>query len=183
MDNLLSFSLGVQDGLNFKLLAYLVGSAGIIVEWRAYSLHCSLAFRRWSAFGALLWASQYFLLNAWTAGLTMGFTALRTLVSGRLAKSYYRHLAVCGFIGLFSGLTWLSWQGIISLLPAFAVINTTLALFYLSNRKMRMALLLSSCAWAANDYYWQAWPSLLAETVAMFINLNTIRQLFKLNNV
>jgi hypothetical protein len=100
--------------LDNHLLAYAVGSIGVLVEWRAYSLHCDQAFRRW-----------------------------------------------------------------VSLLPAFAVSNTTLALFYLDKHSMRIAMLASSLAWLANDVYWQAWPALLAESVAMLINLRTIRQLVK----
>ena len=165
------------------IAAYAIGGMGILVEWRAYFLHCGTAFRRWSAFGALLWATQYFLLHAWTAGFTMGCTALRTLLSDRLHTGPYKHGAAAGFILLFAVLTIISWQGYISLLPAFAVINTSLALFYFGNRTMRIALLVSSLAWIANDYYWNAWPALLAESVAMAINFHTIRQLFKTEEV
>lgn len=167
---------GLSD---FQILAYTVGCIGIFFEWRAYYLTSGRAFRRWSAAGALLWSTQYLLLNAWTAGLTMGFTALRTLLSEQLTSAPTKHVAAGSFMLLFSALTGFSWQGLISLLPAFAVINTTLALFYLNNRDMRIAMLASSIAWIANDCYWQAWPSLLAETVAMGINLKTIRNFFK----
>ena len=158
-------------------LAYTVGGIGVLVEWRAYLLHCGGAFRRWSAAGAVLWAAMYLLLGAWTAALTMGSTALRTLLSGWLDHHRHRHLAALGFVLLFAALTALSWQGAVSLLPAFAVINTTLALFYLDNRRMRILLLASSAAWIANDLYWQAWPALLAESVAVGLNLRTIARL------
>lgn len=158
-------------------LAYAVGGIGVLVEWRAYLLHCGSAFRRWSAAGAVLWSVMYVLLGAWTAALTMGSTAMRTLVSNRLEHHHHKHLAAFGFVLLFALLTALSWQGWVSLLPAFAVINTTLALFYLDNRRMRILLLASSAAWIANDFLWQAWPALLAETVAAILNLRTIRQL------
>ena len=160
-------------------LAYAVGGVGVLVEWRAYSLHCGAAFRRWSAAGAVLWSVMYLLLGAWTAALTMGSTALRTLLSGRLERHRYKHLAAFGFMLLFAGLTALSWQGWVSLLPAFAVTNTTLALFYLDNRQMRILLLASSAAWIANDVIWQAWPALLAESVAVVLNLRTIMGLNK----
>jgi Bacterial inner membrane protein. len=161
-----------------RTLAYIIGSIGISLEWRAYYLSSGRAFRRWSAAGAVLWGLQYLFLDAWTAGLSMGFTALRTLLSGRLTTGLPKHLAAAGFVLLFAGLTLVSWQGNISLLPAFAVINTTLALFYLNNRNMRIAMLASSIAWIINDCYWQAWPALLAETVAMGINLKTIHSFF-----
>lgn len=159
------------------VLAYAVGGAGILVEWKSYLLHCGQAFRRWSAAGAVLWAAQYLLLGAWTAALTMGSTALRTLFSGQMEQYRHRHLAAAGFVLLFVVLTVLTWQGAVSLLPAFAVINTTLALFYLDNRHMRIALLASSAAWIANDVAWQAWPALIAEIVAVGINLRTLAQL------
>ncbi len=108
----------------------------------------------------------------------MGFTALRTMLSDQFKNVIYKHSVAAGFVLIFSALTTISWQGEISLLPAFAVINTTLALFYLGNRPMRIALLASSVAWIANDLYWQAWPALLAESVAMGINVHTIRKLF-----
>lgn len=158
-------------------LAYAVGGMGILVEWKSYLLHCGRAFRRWSAAGAILWAAQYLLLGAWTAALTMGSTALRTLFSNRREQSRHRHFAAAGFVLLFAVLTAMTWQGVVSLLPAFAVINTTLALFYLDNRKMRIALLASSSAWIANDLYWQAWPALIAETVAVLLNMRTIWQM------
>lgn len=159
------------------MAAYAVGGIGVLVEWRAYLLHCGSAFRRWSAAGAVLWSVMYALLGAWTAALTMGSTAMRTLVSDRLEHPHHKLLAAFGFVLLFALLTALSWQGWVSLLPAFAVINTTLALFYLDNRRMRILLLASSAAWIANDFLWQAWPALLAETVAALLNLRTIRQL------
>jgi hypothetical protein len=162
--------------LSNTLLAYSIGGVGVMVEWRAYWLHCGKAFRRWSAIGAALWALQYALLDAWTACLTMAMTALRTLLSST-KQSKHQHGLTAGFIGLFIALTAISWQGYVSLLPAFAVINTTIALFYLDNFKMRKLLLASSLAWIANDIYWQAWPALLAETVAMLINLRTIHRL------
>ena len=161
--------------LSSTALAYSIGGIGVIVEWRAYWLDCGKAFRRWSALGAALWALQYALLDAWTAGLTMAITALRTLLSAK--QSRHQHWLTTGFIGLFMALTAISWQGYVSLLPAFAVINTTIALFYLDNFKMRKLLLASSLAWISNDIYWQAWPALLAETVAMLININTIHRL------
>lgn len=163
-------------------LAYAVGGVGVLVEWRAYLLHCGNAFRKWSAIGAVLWSGMYLLLGAWTAALTMGSTALRTLFSGWLEHHRYKHHAAFGFVLLFVLLTALSWQGWVSLLPAFAVINTTLALFYLDNRSMRIVLLASSAAWIANDIIWQAWPALLAESVAVGLNLRTIRRMDSLNS-
>jgi hypothetical protein len=160
-------------------LAYGFGAIGIALEWRAYWLHSGSGFRRWSAAGAVFWAAQYFLLGAKTAALTMACTAIRTLSSEGLASGRYRHFAALAFFALFILLTIISWQGYVSLLPAFAVLNTTLALFYLDNRGMRLALLASSLAWVVNDVLWQAWPALLAETVAVLINLRTIHQLYK----
>lgn len=167
----------MSESETYQYLAYAVGGCGVLVEWRAYRMRSGVAFRRWSALGAVMWAAQYFfLLGAWTAGLTMAVTSLRTLLSAWLANSAYRHWAAAVFVSIFAGLTVGSWQGVQSLLPAFAVINTTLALFYLDNRAMRIALLASSLAWIGNDWYWQAWPALLAETVAMAINGHTIRK-------
>jgi hypothetical protein len=158
--------------------AYGIGVIGIAVEWRAYLLHSGRGFRSWSAAGAVLWATQYLLLDAITASVTMALTALRTLISGQWDNHFNRHLAAGGFVLLFAILTAISWQGYPSLLPAFAVINTTLALFYLNNRNMRILLLASSSAWIANDLYWQAWPALIAESVAVIINAHTIRKMF-----
>jgi len=158
-------------------LAYAVGAIGVGVEWRAYLLSCGNAFRKWSAAGAILWAAMYALLGAWTAALTMASTALRTMFSSWLESHRHKQTASVGFVMLFAALTASSWQGPVSLLPAFAVINTTLALFYLPNRNMRIALLASSAAWIANDIYWQAWPALLAETVAAGLNIWTIQKL------
>lgn len=160
--------------MSLPWLAYTVGAVGMMVEWRAYLLHCGAAFRRWSAVGALLWSGMYILLGAWTAALTMGCTALRTALSDRIEGRRRKHLAAAAFVLLFVVLTLVSWQGRVSLLPAFAVLNTTLALFYLGNRPMRATLVASSAAWIANDLYWQAWPALIAESVAVLLNVRTV---------
>ncbi len=133
--------------MSLLALAYAVGGIGVLLEWRAYLQHGGSAFRKWSAAGALLWSAMYALLGAWTAAFTMGSTALRTLLSGRLEGHPRRHPAAIGFVLLFVALTAATWQGPVSLLPGFAVVNTTLALFYLDNRRMRVALLASSAAW------------------------------------
>lgn len=160
-------------------LAYLIGAAGIVVEWRSYVLYDAGAFRRWSAAGAVLWGCMYLLLGAWTAALTMSCTAARTLVSGLLTSEARKHIFAAFFVSVFILMTIFSWQGLVSLLPAFAVINTTLALFYLENRSMRIVILASSIAWIINDVIWQAWPSLLAEAVAVVLNIRTIRRLVR----
>lgn len=158
-------------------LAYALGGLSVLVELRAYLLHCGAAFRKWSAIGAILWALMYALLGAWTAALTMGSTALRTWLSAGLLTRRHSHHTAIGFVLLFIGITVASWQGLSSLLPAFAVINSTLALFYFDNRRMRIIIIASSAAWIANDILWQAWPGLLAEIVAVGLNVRTIKQL------
>ena len=140
-------------------------------------LYDAHAFRRWSAAGAVLWGFMYLLLGAWTAALTMTCTAARTLVSGLLTSTARKHLFASLFVCAFVLMTVFSWQGPVSLLPAFAVINTTLALFYLENRSMRILMLASSVAWIINDIIWQAWPALLAESVAVLLNLRTISKM------
>jgi hypothetical protein len=158
-------------------LAYLIGALGIIVEWRSYLLYDANAFRRWSAAGAVLWGFMYMLLGAWTAAITMSCTAARTLVSGFLTSQSRKHFFATLFVSVFIVMTVVSWQGLVSLLPGFAVINTTLALFYLQNRAMRMVILGSSIAWIVNDIIWQAWPALLAESIAVLLNIRTIYRL------
>lgn len=165
------------ESLTPYLPAYLIGALGILTEWRSYFLPNARDFRRWSALSALLWALQYLLLGAWTAGFSMAVTALRTALSGQHSRKLVKHGSVVGFVVIFAGLTRWSWQGYISLAPAFAVTNTTLALYYLDNRNMRVALLASSLAWITNDVYWQAWPALVAESVAVVINIRTIRKI------
>lgn len=95
-------------------LAYFIGALGVVVEWRAYVLPCAQAFRHWSAAAALLWAVMYALLGAWTAALTMGSTALRTVFSGMLESGQNKHRAAMLFVLLFITLTAITWQGIVS---------------------------------------------------------------------
>jgi hypothetical protein len=122
---------------------------------------------------AALGALMYLLLGAWSAGVTLGATALRTLLSGWLAR--HRHAAALGFVLLFALLTALSWQGGVSLLPACAVINTPWRCSTWATG--RCALLASSAAWLGNDLLWQAWPAFIAEAVAVVLNLRTLRRL------
>lgn len=162
-------------------IAYAVGAGGVLCDWRAYLLTSDRGFRRWSATGALLWGLMYALLGAWTAALTMAFTAFRTGISGWLSArltmrpAWQRHLLVAGFLLVFSLLALLSWQGPISLLPWLAACNTTIALFYLEQRRLRLALLISSALWISNDLLWHAWPALVAETISVLLNWRTLR--------
>lgn len=156
---------------------YGCGALALGLELLSYAKGDAREFRRWSAIGALLWALQYLFLGAWTAGLTMAATAMRTLLSGILVPRRVRHAVFLACIGLFTGLTGLSWQGLVSLLPALATVNTTLALFYFGNAGMRILLLGSSAAWIANDFLWQAWLALAAESGAVVLNLHTIAAL------
>jgi hypothetical protein len=90
--------------------AYILGCIGILIEWKAYTVHCGRAFRVWTGLGALFWAGMYGGLGAWTASLTMGTTGIRSLCS--MENGRYRHLAAVFFVALFSGLTVQSWLGI-----------------------------------------------------------------------
>lgn len=161
-------------------LAYAVGLLGVLFEWVAYAQRQDSAFKNYSALAALLWSLMYWLMSAWTAALTMMLTALRTLLSNIPSLATHRHSLSVGFVLVFMLITWLTWQGWVSLLPAFAVINTTLALFYLTEQSMRIMLLASSAAWIINDIYWQAWPALFAESVAMMINMHSLWQYTKM---
>ncbi len=149
----------------------------MLLEWRAYATTKHQLFLGISAFSACLWGMMYVVLNAYTAAITITLTALRTLCAIYFTKPQHQHTLSALFIALFTYMTFLSWQGPISLLPAFAVINTTVALFYLKDQQTRMLLIISSLAWLANDIYWQAWPAFIAEFVSLIININTILKL------
>lgn len=160
-------------------MAYLIGGLALFTECFSYSLHDGRRFRLWSGGSSVLWAAMYMELDAMTAAVTMGSTALRTVWSGFAGNGLSKHWVLVLFLGLFTFLTISSWQGAISLLPAFAVINTTLALFYLGNVAMRWALLMSSAAWIWNDLLWEAWPALFAESLAVLISLRTLLHLHR----
>ena len=155
-------------------LAYAIGGLALMAECHAYRLQDGQRFRHWTANSALLWSLMYVGLDAYTAAVTMGTTALRTVLSGRIERGRHKRLASHLFLLLFAALTLAAWQGPVSLLPAFAVMNTTWALFHLGNRPMRLALLGSSVAWIWNDFLWDAWPALVAETLAAGINVRTL---------
>ena len=65
-------------------LAYGIGVVALLAECHAYRLQDGRQFRRWTAWSALLWSLMYLGLDAITAALTMGTTALRTVLSGRI---------------------------------------------------------------------------------------------------
>jgi hypothetical protein len=160
-------------------LAYGIGGVALMAECHAYRLQDGQQFRRWTGGSALLWSLMYLGLDAITAALTMGTTALRTVLSGRIERGGHKRLVSGLFLLLFAGLTLSAWQGAVSLLPAFAVMNTTWALFHLGNRAMRLSLLASSAVWIWNDVLWDAWPALLAESMAAMINVRTLIRLHR----
>ncbi|MDP5029552.1 YgjV family protein [Paraglaciecola sp.] len=159
----------------------MIGLVAACAEWRAYLQAADVELRRWSALGALLWTLMYLMLSAYTAAVMMFLTAIRTLASGYHSARKLWVFSV--FMAIFLSSLVFSWQGPLSLLPAFSAINTTIALFYFSGVQLRLFLLASSIAWMANDLIWQAWPALLAEAIALLLNLKTIFALIRIDKL
>jgi len=153
-------------------MAFLIGLSGFLIkDYKKLRLTFGIS--------SLLWALHFFLLGGYTAASIQVAMGLRTWISIILPQK--KHL-VYGFILIstfaFLGLMFFSWQGLISILPTLAAINSTIA-YTRNNLMMRLMFLISSLLWVLNAIVLDSSPGLIAEVTAIIFNLIGIWRLKK----
>jgi hypothetical protein len=105
--------------------------------------------RRQGFFAGVLWAFTYALQGATTGAALSVISAARTgtssLVHGK--GSRIRVWACALFAAIAVGTAALTWHGWTTILPVFSSVLTTYALFFLSGRRLRWALLVAALLW------------------------------------
>jgi hypothetical protein len=110
---------------------------------------CERGLRRQGFLAGLLWACTYALQGATTGAALSVISAFRTgtssLFHGR--ESRLRVWACALFATIALACAALTWHGWTTILPVCSSLLTTYALFFLSGRHLRWALLIASLLW------------------------------------
>ena len=125
---------------------------------------CEKALRIQSGLAGAIWALNNLLLGAHTAA------ALSLLSAGRTASSaitlnthdHIRRVVFVGFLLLTLAIGALTWQGWASALMVAASVLSTVAMFYLRGRTMRLSMLLVSALWMYNAWLYDSWEQMAA---------------------
>lgn len=146
------------------IIAFLVGLSGFLIkDYKKLRLTFGI--------GSILWALHFFLLGGYTAATIQVAMGLRTWISILLHHKkdlVFSYILISTFVFLL--LMFFSWQGPISILPALAAINSTIA-YTRNNLTMRLLFLISSLFWVLNAIVLGSIPGLIAEIMAIIFNL------------
>jgi hypothetical protein len=134
-------------GLNLYTLAQALGFITFGCSIAAFSSTNDHRFRVFLTLGCLLLAIQYGILGALVAGVNLAINSVRALWSIKYRGAIWFWV----FMILQTGLSVLVYKSPIDLLPWTASAISCYALFFLSGRAMRTAMLLCTCVWLVNS--------------------------------
>lgn len=163
--------------MNQVWLAQALGVIAALIGLSAYLYQREGAFKRQIGFGSWVWGVHLGLLGAGSAMYTQFAIGTRSWCSIGPHSSRYQHGLFWISSAVFCALAVIGWDGWVSLLPLAAAINSTAAMVYGDNRQMRIRLLLSSALWISTGLYWNSWPMVVTELIAVTLNLRTILRL------
>jgi Bacterial inner membrane protein len=125
---------------------------------------CEKALRIQSGLAGAIWALNNLLLGAHTAAALSLLSAGRTATSAVTlsAPEGTRRLVFAGFLLLTLAIGALTWHGWASVLMVVASVLSTVAVFYLRGRSMRLAMLLVSALWMYNAWLFDSWEQMAA---------------------
>lgn len=120
---------------------------------------------------SFFWTFHYYLLNAYTTAGIQLVLVFRNFISIFIKNTKIKHIVFWILISTIFILCIITWQGWKSLIPLAAAFNSTYALCYLDNKKMRQFMVLTSILWMVNGIIWNSWPQVFAEIIKIGINL------------
>ena len=156
-----------MDGL-VEVLGWAASIVIVAAFWRRADRHMLWALLA----GLLLMAVHQVGVGAHTAAAGFAIGALRTVAVLHWPRSMALMLLFCGATAVSAALTW---SGLVSALAAAAGIATTVALFVLTGRGLRLALLPGNGAWITHHLLTGSMPSLAMEVAIMAGNLVVAR--------
>ncbi len=118
---------------------------------------------------------HFALLDAWTASIASGLSAIRTCLSIK----YSSRLMAYMFIVVIAGLGIYASSNLQDLIPILAACVGTYALFCLSGISMRLAFLFGALCWLTNNILVGSIGGTLLEITLLSVNLSTIYRLYR----
>lgn len=149
------------------LLIHATGVCALVLNVAALVHTCERALRIQSGMAGVIWALNNLLLGAHTAAALSLVSASRTATSAITlsAREDIRRTVFIGFLVLTVLMGALTWHGWPSAPLVLASLLSTVAVFYLRGRAMRMAMLLVSALWMHNAWLVDSWEQMAANAL------------------
>jgi hypothetical protein len=150
--------------LSELLLIHATGVCALALNVVALVHPCERALRIQSGLAGMVWALNNLLLGAHTAAALSLVSAGRTASSAATlsAREAIRRSVFIGFLALTLLIGALTWHGWPSALLMLASVLSTVAVFYLRGRALRLAMLLVSALWMYNAWLYDSWEQVAA---------------------
>jgi hypothetical protein len=146
------------------LLIHATGVCALALNVVALVHPCEKALRVQSGLAGVIWTLNNLLLGAHTAAVLSLISAGRTATSAVTlsARASIRRAVCAGFLALTLLMGALTWHGWPSALMVAASVLSTVAMFYLRGRALRLAMLLVSALWMHNAWLYDSWEQMAA---------------------
>jgi hypothetical protein len=162
------------DFLTYDVWAQIVGFIASAFIITGFAHKGDSRFKMFMAMGSLTFVCHYFMLGAYAGAAVNVVSFMRTSLSIKFHKSNFMmiiFIAAYLMIGLF---TYNSW---VDILPIFAGISATIAMYKLSGIPMRLCFFATSASWLAYDFIFKSIGGIITEGFVQFTNIATIYRL------
>ncbi len=158
--------------MSHPLLIHVTGLLALALNVVALACTCERTLRLRSGIAGMAWALNNFLIGANVAAALSVVSASRTATSAVTLGA--RRSRAIGF-GVFAALTLsvgaLTWAGWASLLMVVASLLSTYAVFHLTGRSLRWAMLAVSALWMFNAWSVGSWEQIAANVISAAASL------------
>jgi hypothetical protein len=171
------YSSAVQYLIHNQIFIQSLGFAGLatgLVSFQVNKRKKILGLVIWSS---LFWTIHFFLLGAYTGSALNFIGAIRTMAFSKYRDRRRSIFILWGFIAAFGVATALTWQGPLSLLPAFGTISGAFAYWQKTPRSIRMLALLSPPAWLIYNVVSHSYAGVITEVLIFAATLVGIYRL------
>lgn len=153
--------------LSELLFIHATGLCALVLNTAALAHRCERALRLQSGLSGLLWAINNLLLGAHTAAAMSLVSAGRTATSAVTLRAtrQLRLVVFTAFAALTLAVGVFTWHGWPSALIVVASLLSTVAVFYLRARPLRVAMLAVSLLWMVNAWQVDSWEQIAANLI------------------
>jgi Bacterial inner membrane protein len=155
------------------LFIHATGLCGLVLNVFALLRTCERRLRIHTGLAGALWALNNLLLGAHAAAALSIVSAGRSATSAATldASGRRRHAACAGFVVLTLAVGLATWQGWASAFIVVASLLSTLSMFYLRGRNLRLVMLLVSALWMVHAWQHDSWEQMAANLVTAAVAL------------
>ena len=154
-----------------------IGFLAFLVALYAFSRTSDKHLKIGQAAQNFILALHFYLLGAGTAA------AMSVLTGVRSSLSVYQNLKIFAplFLGIYLLIGFYTFEELVDVLPVLSALLGTTAVFYLSNIKMRLVMMLSTSLWIIHNAIVFSIGPLLMEITILIITARATYQLWRLD--